>query len=66
MAVIDNNDEEEFLLKIMEKALKVFFPRASIHLGFHNRFEEGWRTIKGKCTKSLLNVIRTIFGLLIK
>nr|QWY13098.1 IML1 [Mythimna separata] len=52
LAVISNSQETDYLVKLTDSTpkprIKGEYQRGIYHLGFHNRFNEGWQTVKGK------------------
>ncbi|KAJ8722615.1 hypothetical protein PYW07_003795 [Mythimna separata] len=56
LAVIRNSLEADYLVKLIQSTpkprIKGKYQRGVYHLGFHNRFNEGWQTITGKPLES--------------
>lgn len=50
LAIINNKNEADHLVKLIENNIKSKGsgnPLNSVFLGFHNRDDEGWKTVKG-------------------
>ena len=51
LAIINNRREAEFLVKFTEftpkPRVKGKYQRGIYHLGFHNKLNDGWKTVKG-------------------
>ncbi|KAJ8725737.1 hypothetical protein PYW08_003920 [Mythimna loreyi] len=51
LAVINNKRERDFLVKLAESTprprVKTQYQRGIYHLGFHNKLNQGWQTVKG-------------------
>ncbi|KAJ8722602.1 hypothetical protein PYW07_003782 [Mythimna separata] len=51
LAVVTNKHEVDYLVNLTESTptprVKNDFEKGVYHLGFHNRFNEGWQTVKG-------------------
>lgn len=61
LAMISNRVDADYLVKLIESTPKPRvrrqYQRGIYHLGFHNRINEGWRTVGGTCiTLSYSNV----------
>ncbi|KAJ8725734.1 hypothetical protein PYW08_003917 [Mythimna loreyi] len=51
LAVINNNYERDFLVKLLESTprprVTTQYQRGMYHLGFYNKLNQGWQTVKG-------------------
>ncbi|XP_049695020.2 macrophage mannose receptor 1 [Helicoverpa armigera] len=61
LAVIDNQEEANYIKKLMDSVpaqkIRGSFVRGMFHMGYHNRLNEGWTTVKG----TRLNENSTVF-----
>ncbi|CAD0196873.1 unnamed protein product [Chrysodeixis includens] len=50
LAVINSQEEADYLVQLTQTPVKKVsgnFMRGAVHLGFHNRGDEGWQTVRG-------------------
>lgn len=50
LAVINSQEEADYLVQLTQTPVKKVsgnFMRGAVHLGFHNRGDDGWQTVRG-------------------